>query len=118
MGCDNYRAAATAEIPAKDSSRTSVICGKPRCLQQNKCKCDVKSWMWEHTREHHNGELGENDGLMDYRMRVTKKFGKCLNRQVHEDIRMQVFVSEGGTLLNSKNEYFTPKSVQAVFKQW
>ena len=47
-----------------------------------------------------------------------EKFGKCLNRQVHEDIRMQKFVSKGGTLLNSKNEYFTPKSVQAIFKQW
>ena len=52
----------------------------------------------------HNGDVGENDGLMDYRIRVTKKFGKCLNRQMNEDIRMQKFFSEGGTLLNSKNE--------------
>ena len=46
---NNYKAAAAAKIPAKVLSGTTVMCGKPRCLQQNKCKCDVKLWMWEHT---------------------------------------------------------------------
>ena len=48
---------------------------------------------------------------------VVKKFSKCLPRQLNEDIRMQEFESNGGTLLNSKQEYYTPKSVQPVFRQ-
>ena len=74
--------------------------------------------MWEHSRDKHDGVVSEDMGLADYRMKVTKKFEKCLYRQVFEDIRMQQCVREGGSLLNSKNEYYTTKSVQAVFKQW
>ena len=115
---DNYRAASKAKLPALVQSENSVMCGKTRCVEQNKCKCAVKSWMWEHTRDIHNGVVSEDMGLSDYRMKVTKKFEKCLYRQVFEDIRMQHCVRKGGSLLNSKNEYYTPKSVQAVFKQW
>ena len=115
---DNYRAASKAKLPAMVQNENRVMCGKIRCVAQNKCKCCVKSWMWEHTRDHHGGVFGLDTGIADYRMRVTKKFEICLYRQVFEDIRMQHCVSEGGSLLNSKNEYYTPKSVQAVFKQW
>ena len=69
-------------------------------------------------KEHHGGVVGDNDGLDDYRMSVRKKFEKCLDRQVFEDVRMQHCVLNGGTLLNSKNEYYTPKSVQVSFQQW
>ena len=31
--------------------------------------------------DHHGGVLGEKDGLNDYKMSLTKKFGKCLNRK-------------------------------------
>ena len=65
--------------------------------------------MWEHTRDRHDGVVGEDMGMLDYQMKVTKKFEKCLYRQVLEDIRMQHCVSKGGSLLNSKNEYYTPK---------
>ena len=115
---NNYRAASKAKLPAMVQNENRAMCGKIRCEAQNKCKCAVKSWMWEHTRDHHGGVVGLDTGTTDYRMRVTKKFEKCLYRQVFEDIRMQHCVSEGGSLLNSKNEYYTPKSVQAVFKQW
>ena len=74
--------------------------------------------MWEHSRDHHGGVVGDNGGLNDYRMSVKKKFVKCLDRQVFEDVRMQHCLMNGGTLLNSKNEYYTPKSVQVSFKQW
>ena len=114
----NYRAAAAAKIPPNVCSENRVMCGKPRCVQQNKCKCDMELRMWEHTHEYHNGKVGENGGLRDYRLIVTKKCSKCLDREVHEDIRIRKCVSDGWTLLNSKNEYFTPKSVQAIFKQW
>ena len=74
--------------------------------------------MWEHTRNVHAGVVGENDGINDYRMKVTGKFKKCLERQVMEGVRIQKCENNGETLLNSKNEYFTPRNIQAVFKQW
>ena len=64
------------------------------------------------------GVVWGNGGVDDYEMKVIKQFRKCLNRQVFEDIRMQACVMKGGTLLNSKNEYYTPKSVQVIYKQW
>ena len=73
--------------------------------------------MWEHTRDVHGGAVGPDSGVNDYKVRVAGKFDKCLQRQVDEDIRMQEFEANGATLLNSKHEYFTPKSVQAVFRQ-
>ena len=76
-----------------------------------------KSWMWEHTRDNHQGSVGLNGGRDDYRFRVAGRFQKCLYRQVDEDVRMQNFEQSGGILLNSKYEYFMPKSVQPVFRQ-
>ena len=65
------------------------MCGKTRCVVQNKCKCAVKSWMWEYTCDHHGQIVSDDMGLIDYRMKVTMKFDKCLYRQVFEDIQMQ-----------------------------
>ena len=115
---DNYRAAATAMLPALQQKENHVMFGKHRCVQQNKYKCNVKSWMWEHSRDYHGGVVGDKDGVDDFGMYVTKQFRKCLNRQVFEDVRMQHCVMKGRTLLNSKNEYYTPKSTQVVYKQW
>ena len=73
--------------------------------------------MWEHTRDCHEGFVGESGGARDYKFKVSGKFLKCLYRQVDEDVRMQQFEKRGGALLNSKYEYFMPKSVQPVFRQ-
>ena len=78
---------------------------------------DMKSWMWEHTREEHGGLVGADDGREDYRFRVPKTFRKCLDRQMDEDIQMQIRTKEGYKLLNSINEYYTPKSVEPIFRQ-
>ena len=80
-------------------------------------KCDPKSWMWEHVRDIHAGHVGVDDGVQDFEFQITNKFQKCLPRQVDEDIRMRMGSQEGCVLLNSKNEYYTPKSVELVFKQ-
>ena len=73
--------------------------------------------MWEHTRDVHYGQVGEGGGQFDFKFTVTNKFRKCLQRQVNEDIRMKTRENEGFKLLNSKNEYYTPKSVELIFKQ-
>ena len=73
--------------------------------------------MWEHTRDVHGGVVGAEGGDSDYKVEVTGSFTKCLQRQVDEDIRMQQYEANGAILLNSKHEYYTPKSVQPDFRQ-
>ena len=103
----NYRAAAPANLQALPNPTLGGSVMKPGR--------DVKSWMWEHARDMHGGVVG---GMGDFNMKVTGKFRKCLERQVSEGIQITMCENEGGTLLNSKNEYFTPKNVETVFKQW
>ena len=61
---------------------------------------------------------GDNERVSDYNVRVTGTFRKCLERQVTEGLLIEMCEKSGGKLLNSKNEYFTPKNVQTIFKQW
>ena len=61
--------------------------------------------------------IGENDGVEDYRFSVSGVFRKCLDRQVDEGLRIQQCENEGGVLLNSKNEWFTPKVIETIFEQ-
>ena len=102
----DYRAASLAKLPPLPTP----ICGTaPRKKQ------DVKSWMWEHTRDVHGGQVGTIES--DYKFRVTKNYRKCLDRQVSEDILMKTSERDGYVLLNSKNEYYTPKTVETIFRQ-
>ena len=103
----NYRAASAANLPALPNPTLGGSVIRPRR--------DVKSWMWEHVRDMHGGVV---EGMGDFKMKVTGKFRKCLERQVSEGIQITLCKNEGGTLLNSKNEYFTPKNVETIFKQW
>ena len=77
---------------------------------------DGKSWMWEHNRECHGGVLREERGRLDYEFNVTGVFRKCLDRQVDEGIRIFKCVAEGQNLLNSKNEWYTPRIVEHVYE--
>ena len=70
--------------------------------------------IWEHTRDCHAWVVGRGGGMEDYKVKVAQKFQKCLYRQVDEDVRMQEFETDGGVLLNSKYEYYTPKSVPSA----
>ena len=106
----NYRAAAAARLTALPNPRQGGA--------ENGGRKDVKSWMWEHTRDVHGGFVGESEGMCDFDMKVTGKFRKCLERQVTEGILIEMCEKGGGKLLNSKNEYFTPKNIETVFKQW
>ena len=107
----DYRSAAAAKLPPL---LPDVGVGVGVGLYKKK---NVKSFMWEHTRDCHEGVIGENDGVEDYRFSVSGVFRKCLDRQVDEGLRIQQCENEGGVLLNSKNEWFTPKVVETIFKQ-
>ena len=103
-----YRAASAARAPPQPQQDGNSFDRRPQA---------AKSWMWEHTRDVHGGVVGPNGGVEDYRVKVIGKFLKCVYRQVDEDVRMQQFEADGGVLLNSKHEYYMPKSVQPVFRQ-
>ena len=61
------------------------------------------------TRDVHEGVVVESSGMLDCIVKITGKFRKCLERQVTEGILIDEFEKGGGKLLNSINEYFTPK---------
>ena len=77
----------------------------------------MKSWMWEQSRDKHGGVMGADRGLRDYQFTVTGAFKKCLDRQVEEGFRISQCEAENGVVLNLKNEWFTPKTVEVVFRQ-
>ena len=85
-----------------------------------------------HARDHHGGEMGADGGSLDYSMVVEGVFRDTLSRQIDEDVRMRrtgwgedaLNTSEvpGDSprciLMNGKGEYFKPKIIQTIFKQW
>ena len=77
----------------------------------------MKSWMWEHSRDYHGGVIGVDGGMGDFKFSVTGVFKKCLDRQFDEGFRIIQCEAENGLVLNSKNEWFTPKIVETVFRQ-
>ena len=73
--------------------------------------------MWEHTRDVHGGQLGDQQGLMDYRFKVTNVFRKCLQRQIDEGLRIIRNENEGCTILNGKNVFYTLMLIEPNFRQ-
>ena len=103
----DYRAAAAVRLPPLPPTD-----GEAQGRKKN-----VKSFMWEHSRDCHGGLLGQRGGIGDYQFSVTGVFRKCLDRQVDEGLRILQCENEGGVVLNSKNEWFTPKVIETVFRQ-
>ena len=104
----NYRSAAASNLPPLQTRCGPAGPGPPR---------DVKSFMWEHSRDNHGGQVGEREGMFDFEFKVSQNFQRCLQRQVDEGLRMNKKEEEGCVLLNSKNEWFTPKLVELNFRQ-
>ena len=73
--------------------------------------------MWEHSRDYHGGLLGQDGEKDDYEFCVSGVFKNCLDRQVDEGFRILQCENETGVVLNSKNEWFTPRIVETVFRQ-
>ena len=102
-----YRAASAAKLPAQPQHVAAASDTQPRA---------PKSWMWKHTQEKHQGNVGPQGGEEDYNFKVEGAFQKCLYRQVDEDVRMKVYEEKGGEPLNSKYEYYMPKSEDVRMK--
>ena len=81
----------------------------------------LSSWMADHTRQKHKGEMSE-DVRKDYEFCVTGTFMKPLHRQVDEHLRMEKAECTGKAkvgrdawkvekaLLNRKEESWSPKA--------
>ena len=81
----------------------------------------LSSWMADHTRQEHKGEMSE-DVRKDYKFCVTGTFMKPLHRQVDEHLRMEKAECTGKAkvgrdawkvekaLLNRKEESWSPKA--------
>ena len=104
----DYRSAAAAGVPPQQADHARASQGRRK---------NVKSWMWEHSRDYHDGVLGQGGGKDDYKFSVSGVFRKCLDRQVDEGFRILECENETGVVLNSKNEWFTPRIVETVFRQ-
>ena len=64
----DYRAAASAMLPAQ------LQPGGPGSL----LKKNIKSCMWEHTRDFHGGVVGVEDGEYDYKVETYWNFHQVL----------------------------------------
>ena len=106
---NNYKTAAAAKLAALPNPRL-----------EKETRIDVKSWMWEHTRDVHGGVVGPNEVMGDCIMKVTGMFRRCLERQVTEGISITKCEQSGGKLLNSKKRIFYsqehPDNFQAMVK--
>ena len=107
----NYRAAAAAKLPPFPAGVG------PGDQDPPGRKKDVKSFIWEHTRDRHGGQVGDMQGMLDFSFKVSNTFQRCIQRQVDEGLRMKTREGEGCVLLNSKNELFTPKLVELDIRQ-
>ena len=81
--------------------------------------------MWQHTREVHDGQIGEDGGVKDYKFHVTESFKDSFTRQVDESVRLsreeRGLENTGGDgeyrCLNRKGEYFVARRVQPTFQE-
>jgi hypothetical protein len=84
-----------------------------------------KSWMWQHTKEEHKGEM-RGDGKGDYRFQVTGTFKEPTIRIADECVRLAreergLRETMGGKgklfILNGKDEFYNSKFVNIAFTQ-
>ena len=70
--------------------------------------------MWEHSRDFHEGNVGVNGGMLDYKFEVWGVFRKCLDRQIEEGLR--IFECELNSFKLQEQVLYT-KIVQPEFRQ-
>ena len=100
------------------------------------------NFMWDHTRDHHEGVFGPGDGLTDYLMELESRQKTSFSRQIRESVLIkrnmegkdkdvinkqcrQQEEGRGGKetieleieLFNGRGEWFAPKHVEVIFHQ-
>ena len=91
------------------------------------------NFMWDHTRDMHDGILGPENGQGDYQMEFESRQKTSFARQIRESVLIKrneegkdrEFM-QGGTekvelkldLMNGRGEWFAPKCVEVLFHQW
>ena len=96
------------------------------------------NFMWDHTRDHHEGVPGPDNGQRDYLMELESRQRTSFSRQVRERVLIkrngegkdkdEVNIQNGVEdrtkkveidieLLNGRGEWFAPKHVEVVFNQ-
>ena len=74
---------------AGESSRTAYTRGtKHLQLYRGTMKQKTNSFMWRHCEETHEGIMGEEDGLRDFKMDVVEQYKDPLSRQLRESLEI------------------------------
>ena len=87
----------------------------------------AKSFMHKHTISHHDGIVGREGGIHDYKMTVTHTFRKPMDRILDEAVRIKHQEDQancwtgsgeiGVESLNSKQDYFQSSCVRTNFSR-
>ena len=102
-----------------ESSRTCYVRGSGHLGDYRSKKSG--SVLWNHTRDHHNGTLGTDRGLLDYQMIQLEKWDKPLDRLSAEGVLISeledLHTQEKAICLNSKMDYKQSHTVTMNFNQ-
>ena len=84
----------------------------------------ISSWMWDHTRDAHSGNISDNP-RDDCKFRLVGMFKDCLSRQLEEAVRIDSVEQSGRRVgdrsgrkvmsLNRKEEHYQPRLVKPNF---
>ena len=106
-----------------ESNRTIVAREEEHIQAYNAKKSE--SWMWSHTKECHNSEIGPDKGRRDFTFEPIKSFPDAFTRIIDESVRLsreeREVANTGGNgkyvCMNRKGEYFVTKEVRQEFHQ-
>ena len=77
----------------------------------------ANSWMWEHCQAVHNGDRGENWGIMDFKPFIHGMYMEVLQRLLEEGVRIKDRVDDINYMcLNSKNQYYMPQFTRLNYR--
>ena len=125
---ETSRTVFTRHLQHLSKYRTSYNNPQMRRIPEDEEEAPGGTFMWSHTRDHHDGDIGPENGSTDYKVEVERVFRDTMTRQIDEAVRMrsrgwgeQAQRRNAGTakcvLMNGKEAFYKPKIVQTIFKQ-
>ena len=73
--------------------------------------------MWEHCLAVHNGNRGENMGILDFKPFIHGMYMEVLQRLLEEGVRIKDRVDDVDCMcLNSKNQYNKPQFTRLNYR--